>query len=218
MAIEDAALQHDVHWGRWLMPDMVRMPGGGWCSMQHAPPSTLLGWGQDFYTDFENFCVTRHPYDRAVSQYSYMLSQVRGNETLAKSHASLFEYEPCSIEGLNHYLQTQLGRVQREGQSYIENCHFVPQSAYIWDGQRQWCSHILRMDELPGNFNALMDEKDYKVRLSLDLSNITNSHGNLCPELSSSSLNSTTRGQLDEVYAADFRRLGYKQGAHTERD
>jgi len=212
MAIEDAALQHDIHWGRWLMTDMMRMPGGGWCSLHHAPPSTMPGWGQAFYRDFENFCVTRHPYDRAVSQYSYMLSQIQGNDTLAHSHPSLFKYEACSTDGLNHYLQTQLGRVLHDDRKYIDNCNFVPQSAYIWDEKRQWCSHILRMDELPGNFNMLMDEKDYTVRLSANASNITNSHKDLCPDLTAASLSKKTQAQLDEVYAADFRRLGYKEG------
>lgn len=208
-SIEDVAWAHDIRWGRWLMFDMVHVDGGDYCSMHHVPPSLLPKDNQTRYLDVENFCVIRHPYGRAVSEYTYRLNMT-GDEESRKDprNAALYKHQPCTEEGLNYYLQNTLERVIG-GAKYLEDCHFVPQSSYIFGKEHQWCSHILKLENFPTEFNSYMEEVGYPVRLPESSENRTNSHGDLCPILSVASLTAKTRSLLNTVYAVDFRRLGY---------
>lgn len=210
-ALEDVAWAHDIRWGRWLMFDMFHVEGNAWCSTHHVPPAFLSSDAQQKYLNMENLCVTRHPYSRALSEYSYELSQTMENPNREKTDAQLYKFAPCTAEALNFYLQTQLHLVLNGPGKWVNDCHFVPQSEYIWDKERQWCAHILRMEDMPQAFNDLMQSKGYPMRLSEDAHNKTNSHSQLCPNLTADSLDNTTKSLLDLAYAVDFRRLGYSK-------
>lgn len=210
-AIEDAAMVEGIRWGRLAMPDVVKMENDDSCPAHSAPPASLPTAAQEKYMNLENVCVTRHPYDRAFSDYLYRLYMM-GHENRTRDQGELLKFEQCSEQGLNHFLQTQLRRQLDGAGRFALACHFVPQSSYIWDQDRQWCAHILRMEDLPGAFNELMEEKGYPVRLGEDVHNKTNSHHDFCPHLSVGSLNNDTKSLLNAVYATDFRRLGYSVG------
>jgi hypothetical protein len=211
-AMEDAAFEgHNIRWGRYLMFGMFNVDGPQWCSVHHVPAQHLGLQEQESYLNKENFCVTRHPYTRALSEYSYVLSLTMDDPNRMESEAVLYRFPPCSVKGLNHFLQTQLRLVLDGPGKYVNDCHFVPQSEYIWDDDRQWCSNVLRMEDFPTAFNNLMKSRGYPVRLPDQKDNKTNAHGDLCPDLSVASMDADTIALLDEAYAVDFRRLGYSQ-------
>jgi len=98
-------------------------------------------------------------------------------------------------------------RRYREGKKYIDDCHHVSQAEFIWDGDGvQRCAHVLRTEDLPGAFDALMESRGYRVQLP---AYVANSEKDTCPGLSARSLTPETRRLLGEVYAEDFRRLNY---------
>lgn len=221
--IEDTAWLRKIAWGRKAIYGMAEMPGGNlFCSAHHTPLSYLPAARQKRFIDKEVFCVTRHPYDRAVSEYSYLLGQAQerardsGQQAQTNgtnSNKDLFVHPPCSVEALNYFLQKQLEKAKQRHRKFISDCHFLPQSEYIWDntrldhpGERQWCTDVLRMDDLPMAFNNMMAKKGYSMRLTTEHHN---SNKDLCPDLKVSSLNDETITLLNEVYAEDFRRLGY---------
>merc|ERR1719265_927861 len=95
--------------------------------------------GQNPYSNREVFCVSRDPYSRAVSEYLWVRSRHEHGHlgTKAKGTHALDAcpgctiLEKCSAEGLNHFLQKVLQLVQK-GSAFVNRCHMLPQSRYIW--------------------------------------------------------------------------------------
>mmetsp|Transcript_90526 Transcript_90526/g.281827 ORF Transcript_90526/g.281827 Transcript_90526/m.281827 type:complete len:451 (+) Transcript_90526:107-1459(+) len=181
-----------------------RMPDGFFCSSHHVPPRYIRGMSP--YAGAELFCVTRHPYDRAVSEYSYLLS-VPWTSRYARDYANgIYDRPVCSKEGLNHFVQTTLTLYQR-GQKFIDNCHHLPQSEFIWDGSgTPLCTNIIRSDNLSQAFDVLMEKHGYPLKMPAEREN---DNGEVCPGLSTQSLAPETRQMLRSVYADDFRLLNY---------
>merc|ERR1712003_62510 len=97
------------------------------------------------YEGKDSFCLTRHPYSRLVSEYAYALAvlQQSSHHVDAEDHRhhhprSIFMKPPCTAEGLNYFIQESL-REYFGGQKYLHNCHFLPQSDYIWGPNKTWC-------------------------------------------------------------------------------
>lgn len=181
-----------------------RMPDGSACSSYHIPPRHLHGLSP--YAGAELFCVTRHPYQRAVSEYSYLLSAPWAEKYSEAYGNGIFDKPACSAEGLNHFVQTVLA-LHLGGRQYVDNCHHVSQAEFIWDGSgAQRCAHVLRQEDLPGAFDLLMARRGYPLRLP---SEHVNSESHFCRGLSAGSLSEETRRMLRRVYADDFRLLNY---------
>lgn len=88
-SIEEAGLEYGVHWGgkydavglnvssvnlsegpQWLLevaPHTV-------CSWQHVPPR-YIDLEESPYRGSENFCVSRNPYERIISEYEFLLDK-----------------------------------------------------------------------------------------------------------------------------------------------
>lgn len=196
--IEDTGAQSGMSWGRMLQQGQKVMPDGSKCNLWHVPPAYLpAGKANNPYAGAEVFCVTRHPYDRAVSEYNYLVGVPWGkNQPL----------EPrCQPLGLNQFMTATMTRV-KAGKKFLGDCHMVPQSEYIWGPTgRQWCQTILKIEELTTSFNTLMAQRG----LSLRLGPKKNSKAGVCPQLSSASLTPATKAMLNQVYASDFAKLGY---------
>jgi len=192
-----------IAWGRYRMFGMIDMPDGYACSAHHIPPQYSPGEIKGMYATRDRlFCISRNPYERAVSEYTYLLSAPKGqidNET------GLVESFECTPEGLNNFLQKAMTAVI-SGKKFIADCHFLPQSEYIWEGDKQWCTNILRMDGLPGNFNNLM----WSLGVNLTLGEKReNTAAHKCPGVSVASLTEKTKAMLNRVYHDDFQKLGY---------
>jgi len=198
----------EIRWSKYRLFGMIPMPDGYACSAHHVPPQYAPGEIKGMYaTRDQVFCVTRNPYERAVSEYTYLLSAPKGqidNET------GLIDNFECTPEGLNNFVQKAMAAVT-SGKKFIADCHFLPQSEYIWEGDRQWCKNILRMDGLPGNFNTFMESLGLSVRLGKDRKNAA---AHRCPGVSVASLTHKTKAMLNQVYHDDFVKLGYSIGTH----
>lgn len=205
--IEEIAKSANITWGMNLdkLHGQEQMSTSGpwtWtCNAYHAPPQYLRD--PSVYQSAEVFCVTRHPYDRAVSEYTYLNAVPWGSEELPTGSP------PCSPANLNSFLRHKLGQFKRAPHmKFINDCHFLPQSEYIWaDDGRQWCQHVLRLEDFPSEFNKLMKSSGYAMKITKPAK--ANSYRSSCPGLSSRDLGEPTRQLLDEVYAKDFENLGY---------
>lgn len=202
--IEDIARQFGVQWGRHGTQQRYGaarqlMPDGSTCSKWHVPPEYLPE--PNLYSNAEVFCVTRHPYERALSEYRWALGLVNPPQA-----PRLRAAQPCTPAGLNTFLQQTLRRVQ-QGQTFIDDCHFLPQEKFVWGRGKKWCNHILRLDAFPNNFNDLMRANGYAI--SLQPAQKHNSHASTCPMLTIKSFSAETKRLLNEVYAGDFRKLDY---------
>lgn len=211
--VEYAGLAAGISWGvkSLAFRGDRRMPDGSFCSGYHTPPALIHGLSP--YAGAETFCVTRHPFERAVSEYSYLLSHYWGRRYSELHHTGLYDYPQCTEDGLNHYVQTTL-RSYGRGLKYIDDCHHVPQVEYIWDrhGARM-CAHIFRLDELPEAFNRFMSTHGYPVQLAEEK---VYSAEEFCPNLSVDSLAGKSKRMLLEIYADDFRLLNYSVALHSQ--
>lgn len=219
-AIEQAGQAGGVWWPRkWLtFWHGLTMPDGSVCEKYHVPPQYLRAlndhdWG--VFDDPGTFCVTRHPYDRAVSEYKYMLSVAWGRSMSQLYNTGLYDKPRCTVEGLNYFLTKALQNALG-GKRFQHDCHMLPQSEFIWgrDG-KQWCKHILRTENMESGFNALMEKYRYPMRLNTTTG--STSHGKInnssdaCHGLSTQDLSMSTRRLLDALYKPDFQQLNYSQ-------
>jgi len=205
-SIELAGFSQGIDWGSKNLDLKGRqdMPDGSVCNRYHVPPSLLTGTNP--YRSSTMFCVTRNPYDRALSEYRYMLSVPWGHEYETKYQNGIFNFAECSPDGLNHFVQRTL-TLYKAGFRFIDDCHHVPQTQYITkdDGGLE-CSIILRLEDMPSSFDNLMKEKGYPI--TIGGMHALDSAGK-CKNLTTEALSLQTREMLQEVYAEDFRRLNY---------
>merc|ERR1719159_1873013 len=90
------------------------------CYGQHVPPALFPKTQTNPYKDHDtNFCVVRHPYDRLISQFGFV------NIFSKKGKYS------CTPASMNEYLLTQL-KIVEKGQMFIGDCHFVPESLFVF--------------------------------------------------------------------------------------
>lgn len=202
--IEDLAHNSGVNWGRFHVPSNLRMPDGNWCSKWHVPPAYLPA--PNPYENAEVFCVTRDPYDRMLSEYRYLLNVKWGD-----GNPRLRKGPPCTENGLNLFVRDTLLLVA-QGQRFISDCHFTPQTEFIWGPHKQWCTNILRIDTLPGSFNNLMSQKGYP-QITLGPKQKKNSMADKCDGLTTANFWPETKQLLNQVYASDFAKLGYQPPA-----
>jgi hypothetical protein len=198
--IEDIAFNTGVKWGRHYTLQPQRLPDGNVCQAWHTPPAYFPG-ATNPYSDAEVFCVTRDPTDRMLSEYTYLVSVKWGD-----NNPRLRTAPECSELGLNNFVASTL-RVVQSGQPFVSDCHFTPQTMFIYGPHKQWCTNIIRIDGLPDSFNNLMSDKGYPgVQLGKQKKN-TRAHK--CENLSVQSFTPETKQLISQVYATDFQRLGY---------
>jgi len=212
-AIEDLAFAHGVAWGRNADFDSCHIKANRCLAAWHEPPA-LLPRGNPYSAQAPVFCVVRNPFLRVVSEYKYLHS----HPEFQWDNADILQKYGCSDAGLNAWLVRALSRYQ-SGHSFLQMCHMLPQSFYIWGPpddqgkQCQYCQEILHTEDLPTAFNALMESYNYSMRWNV--SERGNAGG--CPDLSVRSLNSTAVEHVLRVYERDFALLNYSTDAgHAE--
>jgi len=177
------------------------------------------------YLDAENlFCVKRNPYSRAVSEYSWRLDRFL-NLSTKKFRATLTQmdaeseseqeeeqicpgcarYDTCSAAGMNYFLREVLSMIKNKMVAVtVDRCHFLPQVDYMWSGHDQTCKHVLDIDNLIEEFEALLVNKGCDVPESY-----AQAKPALCGNLSPSDLESDTKALIQDIYRDDFEKLGY---------
>ncbi|CAJ1377317.1 unnamed protein product [Effrenium voratum] len=158
--------------------------GHGGCPAWHVPPGAddLLLEG---YQQCDTFCVVRHPVTRLVSKWKY---------TSAGPN--------CSREDFTKWAFDMLEATQKD--PYQGGCHFIPQSEYIWQKGTglTTCDHVLRYENLTAEFDSLMSKFELPIALKVHQlkANPRCTWTNVTPEVEQ---------RTKEVYAADFKLLGY---------
>jgi len=212
-SVENAGQAQGVDWGAYsqtwtALNYEVYVGHGRFCPWVHVPPAQVRDKPNPYNNTLkDNFCVTRDPYDKMVSEYTF---RAGGTKTVLKQRLNLNgtgvdEDLKCTAEGLNLYLKESLHKY-KDGDRFYTACHFLPQSEFVWgpDGH-QWCDIILRLEEFPEAFDDLMESRRSPVRLLEEASNPSE----LCANVSSADLNAEVRALIDEVYYDDFVNLNY---------
>jgi len=242
--IEELALQHDVHWGKYMHPKWphkvtfessilgrpsndskrdatmvhkffpefkvprVQMPDGHMCNFYHIPP--MYSEAPSAYNDGEVFCITRNPYERLVSEYKYLISAWKKGYTYPPIMSdALREYPYCTKSGLNHFLQSELTKYF-DGERFRLDCHLLPQTEYIFGDsgeKRDWCTDVLRTDQLVDSFNTLMESKGYSMRLREKKK--TKTTDEFCQHITTKDIDVHSRRLMVKAYHRDFKLLGY---------
>lgn len=182
------------------------------CYSQHMPPALLANhpYENPFSPPESNFCVVRHPYDRLISQFGF---------------AEMFEFKSksgehfnCTAGSMNHYLTERLREVLLEGDLARDDCHFVPQSLYVYgydkatgraDTSQTWCNHVLRFETAPAQFNTLMKSQGYGLEMGAK-AQASYSSMKMCERLSPLDLSPEVLMLANELFKEDFEMLGYK--------
>jgi len=163
-----------------------------------VPPAEASWPIRKLYSSAERiFCITRNPYDRLTSEYKYRLEKDHRQST-----GDLFVGDDCTADSLNVFVQKVL-RAFTSGSRYSLDAHLIPQSTYIWEGERKWCTDVLRLDGLPWNFNKLMKSLDVNAHMDGERDNPST-----C-QLTSAALSNKSKSLIQSVYHDDFVRLGY---------
>lgn len=197
--IEDLGHENHVEWGRFM--DFTAcdwdtvVPTG--CSRWHVPPRFLQM--PNVYTERKAFCVSRHPYERALSQFKW---------TYTPPHSD----NDCTTENLNTYLKNSLQKLL-DGDEFQQDCHLIPQTEFIWDEHgHKFCKDILRLEDLTEDFNALMKRNGYDIEL---LSDRADNQLSTCSNLTTDDFDNETIAMLNIAYQDDFKKLNYKhRSAH----
>merc|ERR1712224_605612 len=131
--------------GMYLEAFKSRMPMDdfSWCEGHHVPPGYLPAKQKSRYEKSEVFCITRHPYERAINEYNFLIASQEGQKMSNFYDAGLTEIgELCSAEQLNFFLQRTV-RLMLAGQRFALDCRMLPQSDFIWDTDgKQWCTFV----------------------------------------------------------------------------
>mmetsp|Transcript_43057 Transcript_43057/g.101125 ORF Transcript_43057/g.101125 Transcript_43057/m.101125 type:complete len:397 (-) Transcript_43057:11-1201(-) len=205
--VESVGLKYNEHWGINLRRQKLLHP---YCMWHHTPPEVLA---DPFVYEQADavFCVVRHPYERAVSEYKYLLDVPWGWMPLS-SKGELFDHPPCTPEGLNHFVQTTL-RIQQQSDPFLNDCHVLPQVSYIYGREQQWCTEVLNITTLKDDFNSLMRRYGLSARMTGDEKDNSNDECNI----TSASLYPDTLVMLDQAYQLDFRLLGFATGSVAQQ-
>lgn len=186
-SIESIAKMHSMFWGANRIRsrnaiERQTMPDGEKCSAWHVPPYLFKG---SMYKNSEIFCVVREPHDRIVSEYRW-----RARQGLLKG---------CSDQALNRWAQKQVKMLPR--QRFHSDCHFIPQIDYVWNPKthEQTCHHVLTMKSLSGDFNNLMANRGYQLRMVRHAN-----AGSACPGMTSARLWPYTMQMIQHAYRADY--------------
>ena len=141
------------------------------------------------YAEWTSFCVVRHPVDRFLSAYSFLL-QGGGQCPLDRSYQ-------CMLQGLGN-LETVLIHLVDLKRRVV---HFIDQQAFVCDPRTGTLlvNHVIRFETMAAELEA-MDPRFVRIP-----------HKNKTRSTSIDRRALTTEQvqHLERIYAADFARFGY---------
>jgi len=219
-SIEDVAHERYVDWGRFRFNwgrTMQRMPDGSKCHHWHVPPHLKEPPNPYAEAGTDVFCVTRDPWDRMRSEYTYAVARAPPSAAVPAGPPA------CSTEAFNGWVTQQLrsccaGQRGRWPRPFALDCHLVPQWSFVQGPRgRRWCKEAIPITQLAPRFNALM--RSYGLRFRLAPHRRANPSSGRCPMLSNSSLKEaywpSTQEIMRRVYRQDFLHLGDSIQGHA---
>lgn len=136
------------------------------CPKWHVPPHLDQQLAASYTRDgCETFCVVRSPTDKFFSELKFFYANDGAKEGL-KANCSKSWYHDAA----------DLAATRTRETPYWDNCHFVPQSEYVYgkdpapkqnaEYKKVFCNHQLRMENLEEDFASLMKKFDIPLALS----------------------------------------------------
>ena len=188
------------------------------CSTQHVP--------FDFYrprvTAPNVLCVKRDPYERLISEWKARVvlhgmkfERCPYNFEALKRHRTSMSPRQCALH-FNRFVATIMPAYYRDVS--VCDCHLIPQTAYIvganTTGGRWSCNHVLEFrnltDELRQFAHAGRAPRGSHVsHRRTHQGHRPNDSGRWCGSLTARSLSRANLKLVNEIYAEDFRILGY---------
>lgn len=131
------------------------------CKKWHVPPHLNEQLAASYTRDgCETFCITRSPSDKFFSELQYFYKNDGRTEEGLNFQCSMPWYHEAA----------ELASSRTRKKPYWDQCHFVPQSEYIFglDAEKKqvFCNHQLRMENLEEDFGSLM--KKFDIPMSLE--------------------------------------------------
>lgn len=182
-------------------------------NVAHHPAWMLPDWDNP-YLGGRNFCVFRNPYTRMISQYKFLIAGKWDPEQVNMTGHPMGQFPACTPVDMNHVLQVSIKRYKYGNGlwKYLQDFHIFPMYDYAFgpDG-RQWCHHILKMETLASDFNALMEKEGLPMRLPEE--KVSNPAA-ACSgrRLTFDDLTDETKALIEDVYRKDFEIGGYAIG------
>ena len=188
------------------------------CSPWHLPPAFFEARKihPNPYEEQNSFCVARHPYARAVSQYVWnMQVTMRGASDKELNEAcTATRMNSQILEGLarrNASLALAAGGRTINSLAAEEDCHWLPLVAYT-KGE-SGCKVVLNTETLAEDFDELVDTQTHKGSPLAKLPKMVHNKSEHFCKLDVSELNTAARKALAEVYAEDIEMFGYSPDA-----
>lgn len=204
--IEDLGEQNGILWGRFAVPGPKAEPIK--CVKWHIPPSQFPAKPNPYKDpSAELFCVVRDPWRRLVSEFIW-----------ERSFGKILIPKPgCDIPAFRNWMNRSLTTIE-SGNIKGFDCHLLPQSSYIkGPAQETGCQHMLQASNLTAEFNQLMEKFDLKLRMTDELSMVSNAANQQndsaqCQELHDAPVmtvfDEQLRSRVRKAYKADFELLG----------
>jgi hypothetical protein len=199
------------------------------CSGWHVPVGLAIdaGCASPGYTPGQKmFAVLRHPYVRAVSQWTW------GHDGWKEA----LGYEATASD-MNRFIQDSIANAtvatdeaskcytsrpwQRNCGRFVQDCHWLPQSDYVYDSSHKepLVTTLLNQSTLTQEFRAMLGEPaaadpvaSRSARDATDNELASVMEDGTTPEVFSAwlcALTEQTKDMLDRHYAVDFEKFGY---------
>ena len=207
------------------------------CSLQHVPRGFMIAnptdsplAGPDPYKGARTFCVVRHPFTRAISQYIYWSVINEGGcwdfniDTCSKE---AFD-QVCKPEKLNAYIDERFNpssgrfvRALRQIRSLAgpvgaelrasagEDCHWLPQWMHVGDRGSDMCDHVLRYEKLGADLDKLVAQYPNNTKLAKLPKRLEKVNTAAGCSLRVADLDASSRKHLAAAFDRDFKRFRY---------
>jgi len=207
-----------MHWGRFHdWPKEEDYPNDTWevmlkddtwhCSYWHRPPKFWWQTPRDLqvqvpYTS-RSFCVVRNPYSRLISQLNW---SKLNHFNRKKLHGESTDGMSKCVE-IKHIDKTIIRTLQTHYISWQGDCHFLPQSEYVFDidGCRI-CDDILLFEELGDQLKFLLQTYGFRYQESA----FENLHASHCKDINFLDLPSKILQIVNKRYKDDFINFRYE--------
>ena len=163
----------------------------------HCPPSKFES-GRDMFEGVDTFTVVRDPYERMVSEYYYFFA--KKGDLIKERNITVGNLNDPKF--MNDWIEDAARRAIREGECYRGHC--VPLHEFVYSRGKKVITHVLKLEELEGEFPKLMERYNLPVKLE---------HANSRKDasaLGAKDLSKAAIERINEWARLDLEYFGYK--------